>query len=369
MKKILIVGAYFYPENTPRSFRTTELAKELAAQGNEVTVIVPKNAEVHDAFTAEHGFVIKDLGKISWKVPTPSGNVLKRLLLKVLARLGEQFLYLPKLQFLSLANKALNQESGYDLLISIASPHSIHWGVERQMRQRKQELAKFWVADCGDPFMLADNLQYRRPFYLKYLEKRFCATADAISIPFTGAKDGYYPAFRSKLVVIPQGFRFEDVEVSKQSLVKNDVLSFAYAGSLVPRRRDPRELLEYLLNQGVDFRFYIYAKRHKVVEDLAKQHPDKIILRNYVPRKDLLEHLSTLDFVVNFENVGTTQSPSKLIDYAILDKPIMAVRYGALQTDVVDEFCRQDYSNAYQVRDVDQYRIENVAAKFLELPG
>jgi len=31
-KKILIVSASFYPENSPHSFRTTELTKEFARQ-------------------------------------------------------------------------------------------------------------------------------------------------------------------------------------------------------------------------------------------------------------------------------------------------------------------------------------------------
>ena len=38
--KILIVSGYFEPINTPRSFRTTELAKELGRQGHQVKVIV-----------------------------------------------------------------------------------------------------------------------------------------------------------------------------------------------------------------------------------------------------------------------------------------------------------------------------------------
>ena len=42
-KKILIVGRTFFPEQSPRSFRTTELAIELAKQGHEVHVLLPNN--------------------------------------------------------------------------------------------------------------------------------------------------------------------------------------------------------------------------------------------------------------------------------------------------------------------------------------
>lgn len=42
-KKILIISRTFYPENSPRSFRTTELAKELARQGNNLLILGFKN--------------------------------------------------------------------------------------------------------------------------------------------------------------------------------------------------------------------------------------------------------------------------------------------------------------------------------------
>ncbi len=41
-KKILLVTAAFYPENSPRSFRATELALELVKQGNFVKILTQK---------------------------------------------------------------------------------------------------------------------------------------------------------------------------------------------------------------------------------------------------------------------------------------------------------------------------------------
>ena len=40
-KKILIVSDACYPELTPRAFRTTELASELAREGYHVTLLIP----------------------------------------------------------------------------------------------------------------------------------------------------------------------------------------------------------------------------------------------------------------------------------------------------------------------------------------
>ena len=39
--KILIISGSFYPDNSPRAFRTTELAKRFCKLGHDVTVYIP----------------------------------------------------------------------------------------------------------------------------------------------------------------------------------------------------------------------------------------------------------------------------------------------------------------------------------------
>jgi hypothetical protein len=77
--------------------------------------------------------------------------------------------------------------------------------------------------------------------------------------------------------------------------------------------------------------------------------------------------MSGMDFVVNFENVGNRQTPSKLIDYAIINKPILSVRTGELIPKRQQAFLDGDYTNSYTIEDPDQYRIGNVCTKFLSL--
>ena len=40
--KIIIISGFFYPQNTPRAFRTTELVKEFVRLGHNVTLFVPE---------------------------------------------------------------------------------------------------------------------------------------------------------------------------------------------------------------------------------------------------------------------------------------------------------------------------------------
>ena len=46
MKEILIVSYHFYPDINSRSFRATELAKELINMGHNVTVITKNQAQL-----------------------------------------------------------------------------------------------------------------------------------------------------------------------------------------------------------------------------------------------------------------------------------------------------------------------------------
>lgn len=362
-KKILIVSRSFYPQNSPRSFRTTELAKELSRQGHNVTVIVPRNP-LHDDFAKQHGITIKDSGN-SDEPKTDKTRV--GFVQKVMNRFREQYLLHPIFKIKDYVFDSLKAEEGknYDMLISIAAPHPVHWGVSKALKKYKN-IAKVWVADCGDPFMLTHNLQYKRPFYFKYYEKDFCRNADFITIPTADAKDGYYPEFRDKLVVIPQGFNFEDVRISDKENTSG-IIEFGYAGSLIKARRDPSELLKYLKKSGIDFRFYIYSKNQSFAESLAEKYPGQVIYKGEADRLTLLYHLSELNFVLNFENVGTNQSPSKLIDYAIIKKPILSVMYDELDTEAADGFVKGDYSRQLTVQNVERYQIQNVARNFIEL--
>ncbi|MDZ7693144.1 MAG: hypothetical protein U5K69_18825 [Balneolaceae bacterium] len=153
----------------------------------------------------------------------------------------------PDIEWMWKVKNALKQESGYDLMISIAAPHSVHWGVAFA-RNEKHRIAETWIADCGDPFMGTVLDTFPKLFYFKYLEKAFCRKADFITVPIEEAKEAYYPEFRDKIRIIPQGFNFNEIDVDRSSYQPNDVSTFAYAGSLIPGGRDPSELLRYLVN-------------------------------------------------------------------------------------------------------------------------
>ncbi len=363
-KKILIVSRYFYPENTPRSHRTTELAKEFALQGHDVTVLIPKNQLIHTAYAQKYNLTIKDLGKLRWKSPDFGTSKTGYLLTRIFFRLLSLAFEFPDIELMFKAVKALKKESGYDLLISIAVPYPIHWGVAKAWK-KNQTIAKTWIADCGDPYVGDTTDTFRKWFYFKYVEKWFMRKADFITIPIEGGREGYFLEFQNKIRIIPQGFKIERVS-NRVNVKPNEVLSFAYAGGFIPGMRDPGPFLQYLTEIKTDFKFYLFTNNRTLVEPYVSILKDKLILSDFIPRNELLEKMANMDFLVNFDNNTPVHIPSKLIDYAICGRPVLNIKK-TLDPMVIQQFMKGDYQNRMEISSIDQYKIENVCAAFLEL--
>lgn len=362
-KKILIVSRSFYPENSPRAFRTTELVKEFCRQGHQVKLLTFWRPELQ-ALQDEFGFEWAPLAPMSWPRPQVKGTGLQRLFTRLLTRFSKLLLEYPDIQLVRLVSKALKKESGHDLLISIAVPHPVHWGVAKA-RTTKHPIATIWVADCGDPYMGQENDSFKAPFYFGWVEKWFCRKADFLAVPTAGAVAAYYPEFHSKIKVIPQGFKFDEVKI-KEAPAANEVPTFGYGGIFIPGRRDPSAFLTYLLAKPTDFRFHIFTKTPELVKPFLAASKGRVILHEPVDRAAFLYELSGYDFVVNFENAGEKQTPSKLIDYALIQKPILSIKTGGLTPQIIDEFLHKNYANAVVVH-AENYRIETITVQFLSL--
>ena len=365
-KKILIISGSFFPYNNPRSFRTTELSKELARQGNDVTIYITKDNVEQVKFEKEFGVTIKDLGKRKCKhINLNKGNRFIRPFKKVLRRVFIQLFEYPDIELMFQVKRVLKKESGYDLLISIAVPFPIHWGVA-WVRSSKHTIAKTWVADCGDPFYFSSHDTFKKPFYFKYFEKWFSRKADYISIPFKGLKKYFFKEFEEKYRVIPQGFNFDDIHITDKP-INNKIITFGYAGGFMKEARDPRKLLDYLTTLNIPFKFIIYNKQKEFTDSYKKVLGNKLIVKDYIPRKELLYELSKMDFLVNLEYDPTNQAPSKLIDYSLTKRPILMIKNKEFNKNTIDEFLNKNYTNQFKYPDIDIYNIKNVSHQFLNL--
>lgn len=366
-KKVLVVSRSFYPENSPRSFRTTELVKELCRQGHHVTLYTFKDTVYHEPIEKEFGVTIKDFGKAKLPyIDVAKGGKYISLAKRIVNRALMMLLEYPDIELLLLVRKALLTESGYDLLISIAVPHPVHWGVA-WARTKKNLIAQTWVADCGDAYMGAINHDsFRKLFYFKYFEKWFCRKANYISIPKIMMKVNYYPEFHHKIIEIPQGFKFNEVAI-EQNEPRNKVPTFGFAGIFMKTTRNPTQLLDYLSKTNKDFKFIVYTRTPDLLTPFQGVLKEKLQIRKYIPRLELLKELSGMDFLVNIGYDPAQQAPSKLIDYYLTRRPILSFNSDEFDEKKVAEFLAGNYSNAFVFDNFDKYRIENVCNTFLKL--
>lgn len=357
--KIVIISQQFFPSLLPRSHRATELAKEFARRGHEVIVYALLGNFNYESFTKETGVVVRNLGISKFGLYDSTEIRHAPKLIRLFNHLFGKMLWLPDRELVPMVKKALSNVSNVDCVISIAVPHIIHYAISQC------SLGECcWIADCGDPFML--NPLSNRPKYLEKCEREWCEACDYITVPIKEAVDGYYPEYRNKIRVIPQGFDFKNVKLAEYHL--NDIPTFGFAGSIYPGHRDPYKLLEYLESREERFRFVVFGGPWPNIEKFQRIHK-MIEFKGRIPRNQLVVELSKMDFLINIKNGNSIQQPSKLIDYAQAGRPILSISSELSLSDIqnLDSFFRKDYDSQYVVDNLFDYDIVHVVDKFVSL--
>ncbi len=367
MMKIVILSQYIYPLITARAFRATELAKYFAREGHDVTLYGVFDKFDYTQFTQETGVKVKSFGKgllfinksdatkkLSWVARAI--NKLSYIILRVEVSL---------FQLSWRVKRIIEHEGNIDMLITIAVPWPIHWGTTWAKKMMGDNFPKCWVSDCGDPFM-GNSVGQKPPFFWQSLEDEWGKMTDYIAIPIEKARLAYSSTVQQKVRIIPQGLDFSQVKVALNS-PKNKVPTFAYSGTIYPGYRDPSNFLKYLSTLEKPFKFIVYTRQTVFIERFKDLLGDKLEIRPYVERMKLIYELSQMDFLINLKNEGDVQSPSKLIDYMLADRPILDISTAFEMSANVDEFLDGNYSHCHPSVDIQQYNIENVGKAFLNL--
>lgn len=356
-KKILIITKAFYPNLSPRAFRATELALEFDRMGFQVTVFIP-NLETEKLinFKETNKIIFENIGKTVFK-PILSENIFSRILKRLLKLLFEY----PDVELIWKIYIKLKNENGYDALISIASPHTIHWGVALALR-KNQGFTKNWIADCGDPYFGCETDTFKKLFYFKYIEKYWNKKCKYITVPVESAIEAYFSDYRNKIRIIPQGFNFDYTIL--RSYNKNIIPTFAYTGDL-NKIRNPIPFLNFISKLDLDFKFIMYTDAD-IVTPFVKILNGKLEVRKFTLRNEFLPVLSQMDFLVNFENPTSKQVPSKLIDYAFVNRPVLSVGK-IIDEALVLNFLNGNYNGKLLLPDIQNYYISKIANDFIEL--
>lgn len=359
--KILIISQNTCPFQGARAFRTAELSEQLAKMGHHVTLYTVHGTSKYADYEKETKVKMKNIRTI---LPVTSNdsvshpNIINRLLYHYLHRVA---LY-PEIELMYRIKSIIRKERNVDLLITIAFPHTIHFGAARAKKKCPKLFPKQWIADCGDPFVL--NPMQKTPHYFEKNEREWCGLCDYITVPTTQSYKGYFPEYHNKIRVIPQGFNFEKTPIAVYS--KNRVPTFIFAGGVYPGKRDVRSFLNFLLKWDKPYKFKLFM--HTPLEEkyeLESNHQIEYVVGK--GRKDIIMECSKADFLVNVKNPSSVQTPSKLIDYGIAGRPILDISNDFCEQKQFEEFCQGDYSHQHRIPDMEQYKIENVADQFIKL--
>lgn len=363
-QNILILSRTLFPSLAPRSHRTTELAKELVRQGHQVTVAAVLGTYDYSDFENETGISVLDLGMSRFEWVSSSGRRNIPIWRKAIVFFLRKLICFPDILIAKRVYTLLKANHQYDRIITIAVPYSIHWGVayaKSHIKGFSKDIV--WISDCGDPFM--GNEMSKPLFYFKWVEKWWCKLTDYITVPTEAAIKGYYPEFRDKIRVIPQGFVFDDSILATYE--KNPIPTFAYSGTVYPQTRDPRKFLDYLVTIKSDFKFVVYTNKKELFLPYTDKLKNNLELREYVPHDCLIHELSKMDFLINIRNESSVQAPSKLIDYYLTHRPILEISSSFQEQKIFEEFCSGNYDRQVIIDHPERFNIHNIAVSFADL--
>ncbi len=366
--RIVIISGTMYPHISARSFRTTELAKGFAKMGHDVTLYTILGKYDYSKLRADlPNLHIKTLGKSYFGNPDSDGHLKKNIIQRILTRLLYNIIDYPRCEYYFKTIKALKAESAFDYLITIAHPYGIHWGAAYYKNTHMKNLKfKYWVSDCGDPFMGDPDVK-RWKLFQQPIEIFWGKMTDRIVIPVENGRKAYYNEVRNKISIIPQSVDFDSFVLADYT--QNTIPTFCYSGAVYPNMRDPRSFLEYLTTIDYEFKFIVYVPSDTVFSDFKEKLGDRLEIRRYIPRAELVKVMSSMDFLINLNNNSGVQTPSKLIDYSISKRPILNIstEFSVQERANFEAFITKDYSSQFKIKNIEQYDSRNVCAKFISL--
>lgn len=382
--RVIIVSYFFYPENKPRAFRTFELAKGLAKSGYNVEVVIPTyslDGELvsYDELTSSYpslsikrvGSVRKNISQHNKSVPTSKKSKLSLGVAALLKRTvyfvfpsGKDVIYGWKLLHYFRKNR-----SSADTVISISYPYSVHMGTIIARKLGFLRVNKV-LTEFGDTLVGCPALP--ESFIHKGIQRFISKNTNVIVTPTENSIPNF-TLFKSNesVKVIPQGYDFSDTKTKPYA--KNSVPTFGYAGSFHATARNPKIFLEYLSTLDFEFQFIVYSNIKdpdlvRIFDEYGAKLKHKLQIRGLIPRLEVIETMSTFDFLIFEENLSENQNPSKIVDYKLSGRPIFSFSQDNLDKIKFLEFINADYSNAdFEKFNISDYSIDNVVEKFMDL--
>lgn len=361
--KILIISAFFPPQNSIAALRPYSWAKYWSRAGHEVTVLTTtKKPAAADSPMPNEGFRVIELpipGMASLrrlvgsaavadtgmqaKPAVPPRISLKQRLRARIAKWQKQYGFAygcrmpdPMDLWGRAAFKAVNGEQ-WDLVVSSAGPYSVH---APAYRLRKNGHAKKWIADWRD--LWTDNhtfpgLPLLRPLE-RWLERRWCQAADALTTVSEPLAETLRAKYGDKVEVIYNGFDPEDYQQlpPEPAFPDDGIFRVVYTGSIYAGKQDPTPLFRAMGNlrqagkiSPENFQV-IFCGNNANVDDIARQQGvlDMVLYFGFVPRRQALHMQRDANALLFLEFYSPGLKgilTGKLFEYLYAGPPILSV--------------------------------------------
>ena len=359
--KILIITAYFPPENSIASLRPYSWAKWWSRAGHEVTVLTTTKPKRKNDLNLDCSFfkiisvpvpILSFISKCSTELQETNEAVEKRKKFSVKQKILTllKFMYskitatgcfntcrFPDWHDLWIKKVAkLLEPSCCDLLVTTGGPYSVHRTAS--LLQKKGWKGK-WICDWRDLWTknhLFHGIAIFRPWE-RHLEKLFHKNADYITTVSEHLADTLREMTNTPVEVIYNGFDTEDFEfLTSRTRKNNEKYIISYLGTVYRRYRDPEPLFQglgELDKEGLISPNDIvvqFAGGQADVSDLAQKYGIEKYYKylGFLPREKSLELQYDSDAVLflEYENPNVKGVlTGKLFEYLYLSRKIIAV--------------------------------------------
>ncbi len=349
-EKILIATELFEPLNAIGAIRPSKLARYLTGIGYSVDVFTSWKTRVQCGYQPAGFRVFYDQDRYPDPSPahTAGPNAMvpaaKSRMWKLLAvyrrfwvsyRNGVEF----SRNFENAVNSGVLHLEDYRCVFSTFGPvGSLLTG----RKAKKLNPRLMWINDFRDPMLTRITPFFFRPLY-GYLQHKSILECDSV----TTVSEGYrkriqFAKVRDKISVIPNGYDTQDIVTIETGNNASPGFSLTYAGSLYQGKRDLSALFESLKKvcdekvltreqivfhyAGSDSAYLLIQAKRFGMEDIIRDHGS-------LNRKDCLTLQSESRFLVLStwnERGEEGVFPGKLIEYMLLNRPVISLVSGDL---------------------------------------